>query len=255
MLLSSAYPLYKFHTLNELLLAIPNAVFYGFLGGTFFVLFSVINRYRSADIYPQLVLGLGYQILFSGAVAYFAVNLSPDIVDPLLAFGVGFIPYKELTDWVRQKTQTKLGMDGSQGSSVEIVGSDNLSALQGMHQAHRERLGEEKLLTVQNLAFMNPFSLFLSTSYDMPLLIDWIDQGYLRLYLNEAQIKSLAPIGIRCAIELSQVSQLEANHIKAIAEALGKSEEAAKNLVEQAASDSQVEILNLFWQEFGGGGP
>ncbi len=48
-----------------------------------------MNRYRSADIPPGLVLQLAYQILLAGGVAYFAVSLSPELTDPAVAFAAG----------------------------------------------------------------------------------------------------------------------------------------------------------------------
>ena len=275
LIFSSAYPLYKLQELDQLLLNIPKPVFYGFAGGYFFALYSMVNRYRSSDIPPGWVLQLGYQILFSGGVAYFASTLSPELTEAAVAFAAGFIPYGELASWLRLKAQTKLGTTAalgavawggaSAGGATESVqrqpGSESLAELQGMSPAHQERLGEEGILSVQNLAFANPLALFLVTSYQMSQIIDWIDQAYLRMYVSGDVAARLARMGIRGVIELAQAkdygSHLPSQDAKdsffqALATALGADQPGAEYFIDQMAGDPQVIFLELMWREFGG---
>jgi hypothetical protein len=256
---SAVVPLYKFDGLDELLLNIPASVFHGFIGGWFYVLYSLVNRYRSADIPPGLVLQLAYQIFLAGAVAYFAVTISPDLTDPAVAFASGFIPYAEIAGWLRLTAQTKLGTSSAStpgGSAPSGQISDSLAKLQGLAPAHRERLGEENILTIQNLALANPLSLYLVTSFEMSTIIDWIDQAYLRIYVTDDAATRLAANGIRGAIEFKQIKdykpQDEAAFFDSLAQALGSNPEGARYFLDQFAGDPQIAFLERLWAEFGG---
>ncbi|MCA9420127.1 MAG: hypothetical protein KC587_05970 [Nitrospira sp.] len=266
LLFSTAYPLFKFNALDDLLLSIPNSTFYGFFGGWFYALYSVVKRYRSADISPGLVLQLGYQVLLAGGVAYFAVTLTPDLLDSGVAFAVGFIPYDELTTWLHHTAQIRLGttkLETAPDSGAKVIPAvDSLTTIQGLSPAHRERLGEENILTAQNLAYTNPLTLCLITNYEMPIIIDWIDQAYLRTFVNGSIIPQLAHMGIRGAVELAQVRAwlLELNSdearqgfLKEIAQTLGRDIPGTQYLISQVAEDPQVEFLAIAWKEFGCG--
>jgi hypothetical protein len=256
---SAAQPLYKLVTLDELLMEIPPSVFYGFVGGALFALFSIINRYRSADIPPGLVLQLGYHVLLSAATAYFAMSLSPAAVEPAVAFAVGFLPYGELAGWLRQTAQTRLGTTrvAPEVADAHRPGSEDLSELQGLSPPHRERLAEEGIHTVQDLALANPLSLYLLCSFGISQIIDWIDQAYVRLYVSGEAARQLAPRGIRGVIELAEAHDSlqgkPANDplLASLAQALGVDTAGASSLMERVARDPQVDLLRAMWAEFG----
>jgi hypothetical protein len=205
------------------------------------------------------VLQLAYQIFLAGAVAYFAVTISPDLTDPAVAFASGFIPYAEIAGWLRLTAQTKLGTSSAStpgGSAPSGQISDSLAKLQGLAPAHRERLGEENILTIQNLALANPLSLYLVTSFEMSTIIDWIDQAYLRIYVTDDAATRLAANGIRGAIEFKQIKdykpQDEAAFFDSLAQALGSNPEGARYFLDQFAGDPQIAFLERLWAEFGG---
>ncbi len=271
LMFSSAYPLYKLQVqvLDDLLLAIPAPVFYGFLGGWFYSLYSVVNRYRSSDIPSGLVLQLAFQVLISGAVAYFLVTVTPEAFDAAAAFAVGFVPYRKLTGWFQRMGEKRLAAikipglspkpkppaGGKEGvPEKQEPESKNLSELQGVTREHKERLEEEGILTIQNLALTNPLSLFLVTSYRMSQIIDWIDQAYLRIYVNAEAAALLAPMGIRGIIELKEaIDDLSKEEfLESLAKALKTDKTSAKKFVKQFADDPHAILLDLMWKEFGG---
>jgi len=255
-------------------------VFYGFLGGFLYALYSVVTRYRSQDIPPALLMQLGYQVILATAIGFFAPL-------PWLAFAAGFVPYAELTDWLRHTAQTWLGGSAQMGQGGTSPGrplwSQGLETLQGVAPAHRERLGEEGILTIENLALANPLSLALVTSYSMAQIIDWIDQAYLRLYVSDEAAVKLAARGILGGIELTEVAEdlrklerakvaedlgnleqaevaKDLNVLKraaadqildSLANALGSDRTGARLLLDRIEDDSQVELLSVMWSEFG----
>ena len=295
LIFSSGYPVFHADTLDKTLAGIPIKVFYGFMGGWFFSLFAIIGRYESGDITSSLVLHLTCQLLLSGGVAFFASTLVADSLVPGVAFASGFIPYQEITDWLRLKFRQKVGIQ--QQEAVDVRPSNRLKAesiatIDGISNEDRERLREEDIRTVQNLAYTNPLYLYLITPYQMQRIIDWIDQAYLLLYIPAETVDRLGQMGIRGVIELSQIvsppgrtldvysnEQTDMNdgrqevieaipadkqpkqdndeentdaRMRALTAILGVDQAAATNLVFQLRSDPQVRLLISMWREFGG---
>ena len=243
--------------LNILFTHIEPGLLSGFVGGTLYALYSVVTRYRSQDIPPPLILQLAYQIILATAIGYFAPK-------PWLAFAAGFVPYAELTSWLRHIAQTWLGATTGLGrggaESAQSLWSQGLEKLQGIAPLHRERLGEEGIVTIENLALANPLSLYLVTSYSMSQIIDWIDQAYLRLYVGDEAAVRLAARGILGGIELTEVAEeleemTSEEDRKALLESLsgavGTDPAGARSLLKRIQDDSQVELLSEMWSEFG----
>src|SRR5262249_51883272 len=204
-------------------------------------------------------LQLAYQIMLATAIGYFAPT-------SWLAFAAGFVPYAELTDWLRHTAQTWLGASAQAEQGGTAAGrplwSQKLETLQGVAPAHRERLGEEGILTIENLALANPLSLALVTSYSMAQIIDWIDQAYLRLYSSDEAAVKLAARGILGGIELTEVAEdlrdltqadvapdlkalrgAEADRVlDSLASALGSDRAGVRLLLDRIEDDSQVEL-------------
>lgn len=264
-------PLYKLQTLDELILNIPVTVYYGFIGGCFFSLFALVGRFHTADITPPLISQLACQTLLAGALAFFAATLFPDLLDPGVAFAAGFIPYKDITDWLTRKAKEKLGVstNGEPAADEEAVRrrkSDDLLSIDGIAVEHRDRLREEGILTVDNLAMSNPLSLYLSTPYEMQQIIDWIDQAMLLLYIPVGKLEQLSVIGIRGILELRQIRDMEDipddvqgnvldSRLSALATAMGLGSQDVAGvayLVWQVNGDPQVQLIQSMWEEFGG---
>jgi len=243
--------------LNILFTRIEPELLSGFFGGTLYALYSVVTRYRSQDIPPPLILQLAYQIILASAIGYFAPR-------PWLAFAAGFVPYAELTNWLRHTAQAWLGTTAGPGRGTADGGktlwSQGLESLQGIAPPHRERLGEEGILTIENLALANPLSLYLVTSYSMSQIIDWIDQAYLRLYVSDEAAVRLAARGVLGGIELTEVAEeLEemsseedrGARLESLASAVGTDLAGVRSLLKRIQDDSQVELLSEMWSEFG----
>lgn len=266
LLLSTAYPLYRFEELDDLLMNIPAPVLVGFVGAFLYALYSLTIRYRTSDIRPSLLFELSYQIIIGTTMAYFITTPLPSAGKPLAAFAVAFVPYVDLITWIRRQGRARLSSDGAVPADQRP--STSLENLDGMATEHFERLAEEDVHTVQNLAMANPLTLYLATAYPMSLIIDWIDQAYLRMYVKPDAASKLAAAGMRGAIEVAQVEDGlsgvngEGGHsvriedsealYRYIASATGTEEIAARYLVHQLADDPQVRALEKMWNEFGG---
>ena len=258
-LFATAHPLFTFGELDELILEIPKAFIYGFSGGVLYALYSILNRYRSTDIPPALVFQLGYQIMLATIAAYFISTISPDYMDAFLAFAVGFIPYVELTEWIRAGAKNRLGTTLKFADEVsQEKALSSIDAFPGMSRRDAERLKEENIFTIQNLAFTNPVTLYLSTSFKMSRIIDWVNQAYLMVFLSPDQIKKLSHMGIRGAIGMQikyQQTYGSEEHrnklIKTICDAIGQDTNEVESLLERIENDIRVDFLTMMYKGYG----
>ena len=231
---------------------IPISVLIGFTGGWFYSLYSIVNRYRTGDIPPGLIIQLAYQMLFSGIVAYFATTLSPEITDQVVAFCVGFIPYADLATYLRVTGSARLGISGAK-TPKEVEADTSLRTFEWMSSKDIARLEEEEIQTIEHLAMANPISLYLVTSYQMSQIVEWINIAYLRRLIDQDIANKLKPMGILGAIGVSRVqANSNQNFIKSLAEAFGKKQPHINNLVQTLATDPKVSFLNKLWDEFSG---
>ncbi len=243
---------------------LPNGASAAFLGAWYFSLFSIIARRRNLDISTSTVLNLGFQMLFATVAGYMSTEILNEKLAFPIAFGIGFIPYGELVDWIRSKTQKKLGIEAALTDEPTIKAAlepQRLVSLEGISRQELERLSEEGITTIQHLAFENPIRLHFATSYPMARVIDWIDQAYLRLYVDKENVEKLKKCGMRGAIELGEMDEylkkLETDaerddFLKKIAAHTSLDEIQLRQLTRQLAIDPQVVLLLAVWTVYGG---
>ncbi|MDA0998511.1 MAG: hypothetical protein O2944_09930 [Proteobacteria bacterium] len=243
---------------------LPNGASAAFLGAWYFSLFSIIARRRNLDISTSTVLNLGFQMLFATVAGYMSTEILNEKLAFPIAFGIGFIPYGELVDWIRSNTQKKLGIEAALTDEPIIKAAlepQRLVSLEGISRQELERLSDEGITTIQHLAFENPIRLHFATSYPMARVIDWIDQAYLRLYVDKENVEKLKKCGMRGAIELGEMDEylkkLETDaerddFLKKIAAHTSLDEIQLRQLTRQLAIDPQVVLLLAVWTVYGG---
>jgi hypothetical protein len=249
-------------SIDELIFIIPNEVFFGFMGGTLYALYSVVSRYRSTDIPPGLVLQLGYQIIISSAAAYFIVSIIPEDAEIIVAFSVGFVPYADLAEWFRLTASSRLEKAKKvepDPETVQLKEMEKLTYFRGMAREDCERLREEQIYTYQNLSIANPITLYLLTSFKLSQIVDWINQATLRTFVDSKTFEQLAPMGIHGAVgfylkskEILDKDKPNKALIKAIADAMGGVDDAVVcSLAKRLKYEPRVKFLAVLWTEFG----
>ena len=91
-------------------------------------------------------------------------------------------------------------------------------------------------------------------------MLDWMNQAYLRMYLDRETADKLLPFGIRGATDVAALSQapgIDDQDWEALIEVIGgivpNGTIGFRGLANKFASDPKVKLLAFAWGEFGAG--
>jgi hypothetical protein len=171
----------------------------GLLGAYIWGIYEMFRRFSTIDLTPVRLYTIWVRFLVAGGLGGI---LSMTLVTPfdlIVAFGLGVLRVETLAETMTQIVSGKLSLRQKQ----EPVLSD-LRFLQGMTETVVTRLAEEDIESAQHLVLANPFELLMRTSLPWQVILDFIDQAFLYLYVGE-KITELRQIGVRCGMELAGI--------------------------------------------------
>lgn len=164
----------------------PTPLAYGFLGAYIFGLASLIRQYVTNDLQLRYYASLSVRYLtvmvLAWLVAFFVPALAPNISEEYLlviSFTLGIFPSLGLR-LVQRVTTTLLG--------IAYKGFDEdypLSDLDGLNAYHEDRLTLEGIENIHGLISTNIIDLMLKTRFPTEQIVDWIDQGLLRIHAHD----------------------------------------------------------------------
>lgn len=169
------------------------AIQWGFLGGLVYTTISLITRFLRNDLSPRVYYVSSFRLLFAGAVSimiyllYMLIPTSgPGPVPPnmhseahpqilLLCFIAGVAPFQlliNIADANMSKISKEWSRRGKPGTRpvVQIEGIDSITA---------ERLSEEGISSIHELALCNPGEIARRTKFPETYVRDWKDQAIL----------------------------------------------------------------------------
>jgi hypothetical protein len=168
---------------------VVTAFTFGFLGAYFFSLSMLFRRYVQSDLKSTAYTHVSQRILITWVWTYVlsilpwqSMSLDPEIQKPMiavLAFAVGVFPD---IAWqvIRQFTKRILGY--ALPSFAQQYPLNNINGITIWVEA---RLLEEDIENTQNLVTTNIIDLMLRTNLPLRRIVDWIDQGILRLHATQ----------------------------------------------------------------------
>ncbi len=159
---------------------------YGFLGSYAFVTSMLIRRFFQSDLRPSAYATAVFRImlvLLIVAVLYQVMGGTPAVTcraELAVAFVIGFFPLVGLQALQRVTSRAL-------GKLVPPVTSEYpLDQLDGFNLWYEARLTEEGVEDMQNLTTMNLVDVILHTRVPPGRLVDWTDQAFLLLHLEQA---------------------------------------------------------------------
>lgn len=169
-----------------------SVVTWAFFGAYFYGVTVMIRRWMQLD----LTVGSVWRFDVRLAVSFVLGMLIMDTLTTLgadtsntppgldaLAFLVGIVPDTFLR-WIRQQAKRVLGSEVVDGPNA-FGPSDLQAKIQGISFWQVDRLAEEGIESVQDLAMKDLPTLLIRTRFDAPLLLSWVDRALLCVKTGE----------------------------------------------------------------------
>ena len=115
---------------------------------------------------------------------------------PFIAFALGAFPLATLNSMLRRIANTKLGIDTASEKSV-----DSILKLQGINSTIVERLYNEDISTIPQLAYCDPVRLTMRSNLTFNFVMDCMNQALAWMYFDDG-LDKIRPLGMRGAVEI-----------------------------------------------------
>jgi len=214
------------------------------LGSYVFNLGVLVRRAFVADVTKNIYWSSINRLIFSmgAAIAISWLPARTHGADLFVSFSIAFIPRVVVT-WIRKTARGFLSVSDSPVEELDI------QLVQGIDVWKEERLEEEGIESVQNLATADALSLAVKTHYPLRTILDWIDQAIL-IQRYPTKLKLLQDSGIAMsAIELCRIeSEEHGDLIKVIAEKLQIDSAILEYSIQAMYEDAAIQNIWAIWQ-------
>jgi hypothetical protein len=158
---------------------------YGFLGAYVFIAESLIRRFFQSDLRPSAY-ATAIQRIVVVLIAVVAMHqlLRPTDqpnVEAVVAFVIGIFPV------VAFQALYRAAASALRAALPQLTPSYPLNQLDGLNIWYENRLVEEGIEDMENLATANMVDVILHTRVPVGRLVDWIDQAHLYLHLDRVE--------------------------------------------------------------------
>jgi hypothetical protein len=223
-------------------------------GAYMWVIGDFISRARRLDFSPADVSSGSLRLVIAAAVGLSFGSIVKDDVGAFIAFGLGAFPLGTIQIILRQLSYKKLGIE------IGPVETNNLLSLDGVDKQLIERLSNEDINSVAQLAYYDPIWLTMSSNLTFNAVVDLVSQALAWVYVGE-KLSLLRPLGIRGAYEFKtlfecvSLDDLEDPKNKesamkllpVIAETLGRKVEEVDFLLREIALDPYTDFIYAVW--------
>lgn len=224
----------------------------GLAGGVAFVFTDQLARMRRRDFKAEDVGGHALRLFISVPFAAALATVFKDDLGILVGFGVGAFPTATLFRYARRIVDRKLQLGDSNDDQAAFA----LEALQGVGRPQAERLAEEGIQSVLQLAYTDPIELAVRTSYDFDYITDCVSQALLWTYTTN-HLPKIQALGLRGAVEVANLQEqiLHEPNKKAAVEgtlrgmqsALEVDEFAVRRIIDEVTADPYACFIVRLW--------
>lgn len=196
-------------SLGEFEPLVVQAMGIGFLGATVFCFQLIWQRLTTEDLKPSIFLrcamamffGLVFTFVVFSATESFSSDFGGEgapmvgtgaLIGYVVAFALGYFPMLAIS-WFTRIANKSLGEPSRRSDAQRLLAVDGITVF------HEERLLEEGIHNLHDLAFADVSRLLIRTPYTARQLFDWVDQSLLLLHLDVGESESFRRGGIRNA--------------------------------------------------------
>ena len=241
------------------LFTLPITAISAVAGAYLWVLNDHISRARRRDFSPSDVSWGSLRLIVSIPMGYAFTSIAPGSTGPFVAFALGAFPLTELQSMLRRLANKRLQLDGTPEET-----SDDIVKLQGINKDIAERLADEDIQTVTQVAYCDPVQLTMRSNLSFDFVSDCMNQALAWMYLEKG-LDEVRPLGLRGAQEImclindldnesaepesKRAHDLAVAAIPVIAKALNQDPATAQFMLRQIAADPYTLFLQHVWDD------
>jgi hypothetical protein len=188
--------LHRFGFMPNPLFDLPDTAMAAIAGAYLWVVNDHISRARRLDFSSSDVLWAVLRLVIAIPMGYALAAVAAPSMGPFIAFAAGAFPLSEILSALRILAEKKIGLEPSAAET-----QDDVSKLQGVNKAILERLKNEDISTITQLAYCDPVRAVMRSNLTFTFVTDCMNQALAWTYLEE-NLAVLRPLSLRGATEI-----------------------------------------------------
>lgn len=231
------------------------ALLMAFLGSFLWSARDMITRLIHEDLPPSVFYWAGLRMILAAVVALvlsfifggegMSGVINPDNVIPWLALGTGMFPDR-IINYLSKRFNSLFSNKFDVNS-----GYLSLENIEGISLRHKERLSEENIESVQNLASAGLTELIVNTPFEPRQILDWIGQAKMLCYAK-AHAEQFRSVGIRSVFDFFKGDKSKRT-LRELGELAGLPTPILEVVHQQVISDFGIRALYKFQCKLDGG--
>ena len=227
--------------------AFADTTFASLLGAFVWVAQDHLDRLRRRDFTRHDIFNSIFRMLIAVPFGASLGAFFQDVAGVPLAFLLGTFPTTTIVRFGRRIASQNLAL------REDVVLANELERLQGLAKADAERLADEGIASIQQLAWCDPLDLAIRTNIDFNNIVDWVSQSLLWIYFEEKtpELYKLSLRGAQEVVALLDAEQGAKDHVAAViteaVKVLGISEPAVRATLMQVREDPYTKFLCAVW--------
>jgi hypothetical protein len=188
---------------------LPLPIVMALAGGYVWTLYQVVTRVRSDELGPSdlIELSLGLLSCVPIGFALSLITLEAKALPSLVAFAASAFPVRDMQRFLQEQMMKRAFAFDAPARTMRPAERNLGTAIDGLSDQTLVRLAELRIVTVLDMAYSDPIRIMMQTGYPLPLVIDWIDQSLLALYVGDKRA-DLTRMGLRCALDVYEFVEL-----------------------------------------------
>lgn len=177
---------------------LPALALYALSGGYLWVVNDFIRRSRKLDLAPSDIYWGVLRLVIAVPLGYGMSAFFFDVenIKNFIAFSAGAFPLSDILTNIRKMSLTKSSL-----KDPDVIGNDNVINLVGVNADVAERLANEDITTITQLAYCDPIRLTMRSSLTFNFVTDCMNQALAWEYM-EAGMNKIRRFGLRGAVEI-----------------------------------------------------
>jgi hypothetical protein len=213
-------------------------VTWAFLGAYFYTLMVLIRRWLQSDLTTGVLWKINVRVAVSLIVGLLLMKGWPD-TPMFVAFAAGIVPDTVLR-WLSQQAKRLVNLEGQWLGGL-FKPSDLQEKIDGLNFWQADRLFEEGIESIQDLAMQEIPNLLISTRFDTPHVLYWVDQALLCNQVGD-QVEQFKDAFIRTACDLLELEKQKGikGVRRSIQDAQGKTQASSSSESGRGQSDTEI---------------